>query len=419
VGAGLLLRLGLFAIAWGHPQRFVLIDSRDYLGVGQHFSQAVVHGNGPYANLSVFRPPGYPAFIALVRLFAHSIRVLLLAQILLTAATTLLVYRVTKLLFGETPALVAAAIAAIDPVSIIYSSFVLSESLFTVFLLLATWLWLEAVRKRHLLLGAAAGISYAAAAFTRPIALYLLVVLIPLSLLFPRKVGWFRAALAAVVTIGFLVPVGAWMIRNHEVTGSVVFASNAGYTLLYHTAAGALAYQDHIPLVAAQSRVAAEEQAALHGDTNEGNRNRVDTRIAVRILLHHPLGTGVGAVRGAIRMLIGPGQASLDQLLSGPSNGRRLGRAFVPIEVVLLALILLGAILGVWRAWTSPARRNLAVPITLIAYFLILSAGPEAYGRFRVPVLPFIAALSGVGWYWAVLQRRAAKPSPIEPAPLS
>jgi len=37
------------------------------------------------------------------------------------------------------------------------------------------------------------------------------------------------------------------------------------------------------------------------------------------------------------------------------------------------------------------------VPLTLIGYFLIFTAGP-AYSRFRVPIVPFIAVLAGVGW---------------------
>src|SRR5438105_11395102 len=59
---GLLLRLILFTVGWGHASRFLAVDSHQYLGVGQDFADAVVHGRGPALNFSVYRPPGYPAF---------------------------------------------------------------------------------------------------------------------------------------------------------------------------------------------------------------------------------------------------------------------------------------------------------------------------------------------------------------------
>ena len=99
-------------------------------------------------------------------------------------------------------------------------------------------------------------------------------------------------------------------------------------------------------------------------------------------------------------MLAGPGQSSLDQLLSGPGREGTPGTVLLPIEVLLLAPILIGAVLGVWRALVSRIwRRNLWVPLAFIGYFLVFSAGP-AYSRFRVPIMPFIAALSGLGWSW-------------------
>src|SRR3989442_212283 len=70
---GLLLRVALFAIVWGHPGRVLQVDSFDYLTLGRSFSESVVHGVGPGMGLSVFRPPGYPAFIALIHLLSSSI----------------------------------------------------------------------------------------------------------------------------------------------------------------------------------------------------------------------------------------------------------------------------------------------------------------------------------------------------------
>ena len=409
VVAGLLPRLVLFGVAWSHPERFLQVDSLDYLALGRNFSGAVVHGTGPNAGLSVYRPPGYPAFIALVHLVSPSIRLLVILQIALTAVITILAYRVTKLLFDERAGLLAALIAAIDPVSATHSVYVLSETLFTLLLLLATWLWLEAVRVRALPLGAVSGVAYAMAAFVRPVGLYLLIVLVPLSLLFPKGPRKYRALLALVVTAGFVVPVGLWMVRNQRVTGSLLFTSNQGYNLLLNTAAGGLAYDEHLPLANVKARLRAQVDAVLQGDTNEAHRDREETRLALGIIRKHLGGTAVEGLKGAFLMLTGPGEASLDQLLSGPGRQGTPGTILLPIEVLLLAVALIGAAIGLWRALTFPSwRRSLWVPLAFIAYFLVLSAGPEAYSRFRVPIVPFIAALAGVGWS-AVLTGKAIR----------
>ncbi|MEO0108866.1 MAG: hypothetical protein ABIK62_06835, partial [candidate division WOR-3 bacterium] len=36
--------------------------------------------------------------------------------------------------------------------------------------------------------------------------------------------------------------------------------------------------------------------------------------------------------------------------------------------------------------------------LILIAYFLVMSSGPEASARFRVPMMPFLALLGAAGW---------------------
>jgi hypothetical protein len=44
------------------------------------------------------------------------------------------------------------------------------------------------------------------------------------------------------------------------------------------------------------------------------------------------------------------------------------------------------------------SRRILILLAALTAYFVILSAGPTAYSRFRVPVMPLLAIGAGRGW---------------------
>jgi hypothetical protein len=55
------------------------------------------------------------------------------------------------------------------------------------------------------------------------------------------------------------------------------------------------------------------------------------------------------------------------------------------------------AAVGLLAACRDPDRRRAAlIPVAFIAYFVLVS-GPEAYPRFRVPMMPFLAMLGGLG----------------------
>jgi len=189
------------------------------------------------------------------------------------------------------------------------------------------------------------------------------------------------------------------MARNHEISGSAIFSSDQARYLLISTAAGPLAAQEHLSIARAQTQLLAQAQDALRGDTNEGHIYHVETRLALHVIRTHLLGAVLSAFKGVFSMLTGTGQAPLDQLLSGPGREGAAGTVLLPIELLIVVFVLIGAALGVWQGWRSAAwRRNLWIPVTFIAYFLIVSAGAAAYSRLRIPAVPFIAALSGVGW---------------------
>jgi hypothetical protein len=104
----------------------------------------------------------------------------------------------------------------------------------------------------------------------------------------------------------------------------------------------------------------------------------------------------VRAYIGGLARMAGPDTNELRQVM-GVTAGSRASRALDAVAALQLPIVYLAAGVGLWDAVRDAERRRaLFVPLTLIAYF-ILTAGPEAYARFRVPVMPFIALLAGVG----------------------
>jgi hypothetical protein len=83
--------------------------------------------------------------------------------------------------------------------------------------------------------------------------------------------------------------------------------------------------------------------------------------------------------------------------LFGLHEGSAALRAIDVSASVQLWILYPAAAIGLLAAWRDPDRRRAAlIPVAFIAYFVFVS-GPEAYARFRVPVMPFLAILGGLG----------------------
>lgn len=88
----------------------------------------------------ISRTPGYPFFLIPGLLLRHSVPITIVLQVLLSCFTVYLVYRVAYLLFNaERIAITAAALYAIEPVSVLYAGVILTETLFAALVML--WLY--------------------------------------------------------------------------------------------------------------------------------------------------------------------------------------------------------------------------------------------------------------------------------------
>lgn len=181
------------------------------------------------------RPPAYPVFLAGVYGIAGPSRVVArLLQVAMGVAIVALVFLLARRLFDERTALLAAALAAVNPFLTFISGYLLTENLYTLFLLgalVAAPAPSAAVRSTPRLLTGAG--LLALAALTRPAAL-------PLALWIGASIALFApgrwtvrvraAALAAVVFVALIMP---WMIRNASTFGGWVgLTTHGGVTFL-------------------------------------------------------------------------------------------------------------------------------------------------------------------------------------------
>jgi 4-amino-4-deoxy-L-arabinose transferase-like glycosyltransferase len=364
-----------------------------------NFHQAYFEPSSELFRLGLIRTPGYPALIRMVYAVAGQRPwVIVLVQIAIGVATVGLVYVLAGRLLGPATAPWAALALAVDPISILLVNSVQPEVFFTLLLVGGSYLWVRGFQAGSWGWGAAAGIVFGIAALVRPIGLYLPAILIPLGLILHGGAWKRRLAFAFALLLAFSAPVGSWIAHNAEATGVPTLSTVESINLLYYRAAGALAEDEGISLMEARTRLQQALDQRVGPHLNEAERSQVASSIAVETLLRHPVGAVKSWIRGAVFLLGGPGRDELLRLVGISSRTRATSIALVALEFLVYGMILAGATWGVVALVRERKWRQLTPVLGVIVYFVIISSGPEAYSRFRTPMMPFLALLAGYGY---------------------
>ena len=394
-----LTRTLLFLVSVSHPDRFLTKDSFEYDALARHFSAAYVHAHGHLFDLSLVRPPGYPAFVDSVYTMAgRSITHVIVVQLALSLATVALTYIFAARLAGRTVATIAAFALAIDPISIVMSSNLTTETLFAFVWVLAAVLWVRGLERGELSSTASAGVLVGLSALIRPIALYLPVLQLPLTALLLAGSRVRRSLAIVALALGFAVPVSLWLARNAERTGVATISTIQSHNLLDYRAADALAIDTGVSRAEAVRRLEAEVARGVRPGQNPAQVSRVESSIAFHTLLHHPKGAVVSTLEGVGRVIFGPGRAELLRLVRGYTAPRgTFDRALEVAEAVVLFLSLALAAVGIVALVGQRRWLPLAATLPFVAYDVLLSAGAEGNARLRMPAMPFVAILAGIG----------------------
>ena len=378
------------------------------------------------ASPEISRTPGYPLFLWML----PSWRAALFAQAVMSSAVCLLVGMFSFRRWGAGAGLLAAILLAVDMPTIVYSNKIMTEVLFTALCSSGFFAELAALKREALdrgfwLLVLLAAVLIACSILVRPIGevLLLLVAIPPLVV---RRENWLRRAVVAValVSVSLLVIV-VWSQRNWQRTGIRTFSTVGAFNLYNFRAAGVVAYASGRGLVDVWSNW---EHVKL-GDMSSR---------AIRIMLAHPLATtymtGRGFLyvslipdRGPLAGLLGtemsqqmkdPGSFRLFDTLERIGEGRGTLASIYVDECdssILMAILLAFQVLAILFVWGGVlvAIRGLYLGsysddvsiiflLSLAVCLLLLSSGPEATARFRIPSMPFLSVVASLGWIRAV-----------------
>jgi hypothetical protein len=449
-GFAALLRLGIFfACALPDARRVFTQDSLTYerpaLNLLQHgvfssydLSNGIVEPHGPsYMKIGVnritatkgpylyevFRTPFYPVFLAaLYGLFGHMPLLAVFVQCLLGASTCVLLY-----LIGVSAGLARAGawggiLLSVDPCSMLNCCFLQSETWFTWLMYAGLFtIVLYATSHRYWPL-VFAGCFLGLSILCRPAGMFLPLVL-GFALFFRPGASWQQRVSAPLIFLAAtFFTVLPWMYRNYIHFGVWQLSSLPGLNLFYCKAAdleaGSLGDEPRANL-ARQRLEKAIEPALQERPRNQFEMANLYQEYGVKKILAQPGRYLKLHVLGTIKLFLAHDADTLYELcrrpyertglftaiLEGPADSESGEassldqRLYVSISLAQIVWLLLLYVLGAAGLWLGRASGQtwILALFTLTILYFGLTPGPQGIARFRVPAMPGLCFLAGVG----------------------
>jgi len=399
--------------------------------------------SGPPFVYESFRTPGYPLLMSsMYALFGDSALPVMVLQAVIATGTVALTWLLGRRLFNSRVGTWAAVLLSLDVASICSTQMLMSETVFTLLALAAVWLLARSLSPLRGSAGfAMSGFALACAIQVRPIGYYLaplgaagiaVYVMLKNRTTIPSRA---RCRLALVRVGAFLLApallVGGWQLNNLRYTGSIRFSHIEGLNMYFYRAAGAISMRDHKPLVQVHREMGLETErtdftgwVARRPEFTGRNYAALGDRWfreGIAVIARNPGWYVLMHLRSTATLLLDPGTFCLATLagIETDERGQQLlahlqmmPATFLPMiwavhrflfltsvwALLFLAVLYAGVVFWLVRARRTDWRPGVVVVAGLLVYFIIISAGPEAASRFRVPLTPLLALLSAAGW---------------------
>ena len=399
LGVGLALGLlthGMYSVL---DQEHYAIDTQSYLVPAYH----LLHGEG-YVNVlhkpELRRTPGYPMLLVIFSVHPLRLEYLVLLQHALCVLLIVGVSAVALRYVGSSAALIAAAVLSVDFATLRIANLLMTEIIAAMLIAAAAWATYRVMTKPEnaVRVSAIAGFVGGCAALVRPISVFYFVPL-SLCLILALKRRAFGPVL--VLVVAFLILPLLWATRNY-IQGDYFGLSTIGAEdLLYYRAAGALAIEQpgtYLANVARINLVLNEQtcpdlESQYHRSCSRASEAEIAsyaTRKGVSIILSHPFSYLRSSLLSLAYIIFGGGAEALSRVTDLSPRASEVTVLLFTIPEACLAVI------GCWY-WYRREASLCGVLVLTVVYFLLISAGAEAYSRFRVPVMPMYSLLIAGG----------------------
>lgn len=418
-----LLRASLPLLVWiatHDPEAYHFPDTRGYIRSAKQLISPSL------ASPEIDRPPGYQVLLIPGILAGKVELVTLVLQVFISCFAVYMIFRLALLLFENFQiAFGCAYLYAIEPLSILFSSVLLSETLFTTMFLIFLYYFIRFLRQgalKHLLFSA---VVLAASAYVRPVTYYLpalvtaglwLWVIVKMR---NRKILILQAGLFLLIAMGLT---GVWQVRNKKRGDYSGFAPVSEKNMYFYLAASVLAKEQGVSFREMRERMGCYDREVYFQNHPEqrswsqGKQLHFMGKEAKRILLEN-FSSYLGIhLKGMIQFMLDPGAVYYLKVFkvypkSGGLMSTILQKGLIQTVVFLFrenpllfwTNLVLGLLLGAYLLAAAVALGHSRVlfnieGLALVAfacYFWALAGGPLALSRLRHPVMPILCLFAG------------------------
>jgi 4-amino-4-deoxy-L-arabinose transferase-like glycosyltransferase len=356
------------------------------------------HGFVEYGQPWVWKPPIWPMLLAGIQaLFGHDGRIVAFIQALFDAGTACMAWIAARLMFGSARAgWIAMALAAAWPPFIREARLFQTEPVFTFAVALSMAAFVNWALRPGVKSGFTLGLACGLAAMTRPNGLApgfaLLAVWLVLDAMARRHMRT-----VAMVLLGVMLVVAPWAVRNAEVFHAFIpFSTGGGEVFALGTSTATDGRWEHVAWIEESGRELHAEELRLGHPLTIPEKDAALYRLGFRHWREDPKGQMVLWTRRLWRSLALP--------LGGDSWAVRI--AFLLVLLVLYAFSCVGVVRG-WRGGQREGRLPAAMVAAFVLNVLALST-IAASSRYTEPVRTLLFVVSA-GPLAAWMTRRDAQ----------
>ena len=421
LGISLTMRTGLALALWklnGHAG-FLVPDSLGYIEA----ARALLHGSfSSPAGPEMLRTPGYPLILMPAVLSRHLEIFALLENFLLASFSVWLVWKLTLRVFKDpNAALWAAVLFCCEPLQLEGSVLVMTETIFCALILVLVYFlvrFMELPSYQNLLCAALALIL---AIYTRPVAMFLAIWLAPLLLFIPHTLSRRRRIVRAIVfPVAVTLALLPWIVRNERVAQYQGFSTASDNNLYYHDAAAIEAKILNKTLL--QERIdRGYYDDNVYFQSHPGQRLWAPGEIwkfrgkeALETISRHPGYFVWLQIKGWANVIFNPTTPEVimnfrlyprtsgllhEKLGKGPLNA---GLWFISrFPALTIIVVVMELQLLIYYSLTMLGLRALPGSFRLLflsaaLYFILVSGGPIAASRYRLPIMPLVCISAGI-----------------------
>lgn len=356
-------------------------------------------------------PPGYSLWMAL---WGASVKLVIIAQILASAATTGLIYKIAEKLGGPKSGFAAGLFHAMAPYSAYMASRIASETLFVFLITISLILSIEGFSRERdsLITLSMAAITLGTASLVRPIGIGLI------GIWGVWVMARYRKGIAkAILLVGIAcLPLVPWGIRNEVLFGDPLLGgTNADNVFAHYVAAWVLSRAEGISAEAARQAIGPIDP--FNANAQQLHKLRLESW---RVLRRYPLEWMRGYIQGIPILLFGLEPYGPD-LFPRPQETLTRGirdflfqgkiahafRAFIEqrlskfdkksvtfylYSIFYNFITLILSFYGIRYLFRK--SKGLCSLLVIFVLWLILAPCPQTSARFRMPIEPLLAILS-------------------------